>query len=383
MKTPQLLAVLHKPLWRLLFLAVLYLSGIGTGRLSQFREAVVSPSTETNQAPTPVSTPPGAERPELSWANLEAETYSAFLQNLRRIGCPEDILRDLIVAELFCDEYGLRPDGAGPWDKVLGGLADAGKAAAIADAANQILDKPVLEVRRHEPGSARSLVPVAQMGPEPASPGELVEGAYEKERNKLWLAIGLRAPTQAERDALLDLESKRQVALERLYPAAELERYELGRSGRLAETLKEFSPLKLSDDEAVTLIRLRDYEFSDEGTASAAVQDARNEALLKLLGDDRYTAYLRLQDPTYRMLDDLGRNVGLSGESIAKAYAMVSTGNVLPDAKGPFEAELRTTLGEAGFTEWVKIGDTMRATLERATAAAPNGIVGGSYSAPP
>src|SRR6185295_9394269 len=37
---------------------------------------------------------------ELQWAQLESEDYKTYIARLRAIGCPEQTLRDIIIADL-------------------------------------------------------------------------------------------------------------------------------------------------------------------------------------------------------------------------------------------------------------------------------------------
>ena len=333
-------------------------------------------------APAPAVTadapklPTAESREALRWSALESGSYDGFLRNLRGIGCPEDILRDLVVAELYCDERGLTTEGAGPWNEVLNALPDSAKAGVIATEANRILGRSLLAVGGA--GTVDAPPPQAIAAAEPASPVESNEAAYVAESDRLWAGIGMGKPTEAERQSLLDLESKRQVALEKTYDPEQLERYEVDRTGRLQETQKQFSPLKLSDDETVALIRMRDYEADDAAAGNVpepvmTMRRERADAFHKMLGDDRYELYRRLEDPTYSMLDAIAQRNGVAAEATVKAYKMVSSGDVLPDAKGSFESELKAALGERGFQDWVKVGEGIQATLAQATDPAAAG----------
>ena len=54
-----------------------------------------------NTAPaTPEATPASAPAPALSWQGVESADYHQYVANLRAIGCPEDVIRDLVTADV-------------------------------------------------------------------------------------------------------------------------------------------------------------------------------------------------------------------------------------------------------------------------------------------
>jgi hypothetical protein len=63
---------------------------------SSFDTAAKSP-TATRALATPAAT---TNPPTFQWSQVEAEDYRAFLANLRKVGCPEQTVRDIVAADL-------------------------------------------------------------------------------------------------------------------------------------------------------------------------------------------------------------------------------------------------------------------------------------------
>jgi len=45
-----------------------------------------------------------------SWQQLESPDYQTYVANLRDIGCPEQTIRDIIIADRKCDVYAAARD---------------------------------------------------------------------------------------------------------------------------------------------------------------------------------------------------------------------------------------------------------------------------------
>lgn len=91
----------------LVLVGVLELTGIRMGRADGVarwtssrvmrRESVAAPASPTNATP---AVGPLASGESFHWSQIEAEDYHVYIANLRRIGCPEATVRDLVVADV-------------------------------------------------------------------------------------------------------------------------------------------------------------------------------------------------------------------------------------------------------------------------------------------
>ena len=59
-----------------------------------------SAAAVTESADQPPNAPRAPAPAEPGWAQLESSDYVSYVANLRRIGCPEQTIRDIIVADI-------------------------------------------------------------------------------------------------------------------------------------------------------------------------------------------------------------------------------------------------------------------------------------------
>jgi len=91
------------------------------------------PAAPSNPAGDP---PPPEPPPAFHWRQIESSDYRQYLANLRSIGCPERLIRDILVADievLYRSRLARRPPHFDPWV----GL-DGRNAARKASQANRI-----------------------------------------------------------------------------------------------------------------------------------------------------------------------------------------------------------------------------------------------------
>ena len=317
------------------------------------------------------------------WGRIESKDYAPFVRNLRGIGCPEDVIRDIIATEAWCDFHGLPTGGAGPWNDLLASLPDRAKARNLALFVNEILGTQTLAV--DEPTAGQNFAPLTSNVPSVSDVAVKAEATFVAGMNAVWARIGERQPSAAELDEIFRIQDARDGSLARVMTEPERERYEAERAGILPQLRSELAELNLSDEEALTLLRLRGYE-ADSRTSGAPPDDpnelelakSRTQALRELLGDARYDAYQRLQDFNYVMLSDLGKRQGLSSETVVKAYQLVSSDtDVSPDGI-PFDTRLKSVLGEDAFNDWVELGEVSQSALAHIETPPDSGEVNAS-----
>src|SRR6185369_8947283 len=66
--------------------------------------ASAPPVTNPSRAPAltdiAAATPATTNRPPFSWVEIESADYRRYVANLRAVGCPEQIIRDIVVADM-------------------------------------------------------------------------------------------------------------------------------------------------------------------------------------------------------------------------------------------------------------------------------------------
>ena len=305
------------------------------------------------------------------WGQIDSTDYAPFVRNLRGINCPEDVIRDIIATEVWCVLHSLSTEGARLWDDLLASLPDRAKARNLALFVNEILGSQTLAVS--ESAAGHNFAPLTSNTFSVSEVAEKAEASFVAGMNAVWARIGERPPSAAELDEIFRIQDARDGALAKAMTEPERERYEAERSSIVPQLRREFAELNLSEEESLTLLRLRGYE-ADSRTSGAPPDDPteielarlRTQALRELLGDGRYDAYLRLQDSTYVMLSDLGKRQGLSSEAVLQAYQLISNSETEATPEGiPFDTRLKSVLGEAAFNDWVELGETSRMALGR------------------
>ena len=305
------------------------------------------------------------------WGQIDSTDYAPFVRNLRGINCPEDVIRDIIATEVWCVLHSLSTEGARLWDDLLASLPDRAKARNLALFVNEILGSQTLAVS--ESAAGHNFAPLTSNTFSVSEVAEKAEASFVAGMNAVWARIGERPPSAAELDEIFRIQDARDGALAKAMTEPERERYEAERSSIVPQLRREFAELNLSEEESLTLLRLRGYE-ADSRTSGAPPDDPteielarlRTQALRELLGDGRYDAYLRLQDSTCVMLSDLGKRQGLSSEAVLQAYQLISNSETEATPEGiPFDTRLKSVLGEAAFNDWVELGETSRMALGR------------------
>lgn len=266
-----------------------------------------------------------------SWQQVESPDYPTYIQNLRDIGCPEQTIRDIIIADvnaLFSRRRAtelVTPDQQ--WwrsqpDAAVA-LAASEKARAL-DLERQTLLASLLGPN-WESGDLLSL-------PRPTHPGLVLDGpilgllspeikqslqdisSSSQEKLQAYLDSRESEGKDPEPSALAKLRQGTREQLARVLAPPQLEEYLLRYSQYASNLRNKFGDLKFfnpSADEFRAVFRATDdldqrIELLADATDANSVAgrkalEAQRENALKLaLGAKRYEEYRMLQDPLYR-----------------------------------------------------------------------------------
>ncbi len=288
---------------------------------------------------------------DLDWRSVESDDYAVYVANLRRIGCPEETIGDIIRADvdkLFAARRrALKPSskewefwrstGSGdPMDEaskaaareresalaelererrqlLITLLGTAGQQAEFAELRSEVLDEPALQFLD---SAKRESVATA------------LARLYQAERERLSFASPEEG-AQAMREAQEALDS----ALAALTPQ-EREQYEMGTSRIAYQLREELVGFDTSREEFETLYRLR-REGADELAAlsqggedplredkAEALAIEQEEKIRKALGDARFKDYLRARDPDYQTLHSLAVGHQVSADVANQVWDM-------------------------------------------------------------
>ena len=319
--------------WRGLFLASLGVNVALAAGWYVFAHRHVPPRIEAQVAPEApqVKTNVVIRRQYFSWAEVESPDYPTYIANLRAIGCPEQTIRDIIIAEvnaLYSRKLATEViTPAQQWwrsqpdPKVV--QAAARRIRALEEQRRELLTRllgPSWESgdlanlpRPSRPGVALD-GPV--LGVMPAETKQAVEGvsARAQERLQAYLDAQRDAGKSADPVELAKLRQQTRNELAGLLSPQQLEEYLLRYSQEANNLRSDLGTLKYfnaSPDEFRNLFRATDPidekiallgNGTDPNTVAArnGLIQQRDDAIKRALGKDRYQQYVLLHDPLYQ-----------------------------------------------------------------------------------
>ena len=265
-----------------------------------------------------------------SWHEVESPDYPTYIANLREIGCPEQTIRDIIIAdvnalfsrrratELFTSEqqwWRSEPDPT-----VI--LAANEKAGALEEERRNLLSS-LLGIT-WETGDMLNL-------PRPTRPGVVLDGPVlgllpqetkqalqeislkAQERMQAYIEEQMRQGRSISPTEMAKFRQQTREELGKLLAPAQLEEYLLRYSQTAFELRSQLGQLRYFDatpEEFRSMFRSTDaldqriLSVSDDqpnaAQARKALEDQKEAAIKTVLGPKRYEEYLLLQDPLYR-----------------------------------------------------------------------------------
>ena len=322
--------------WRLVALISLVVNlALAAAWLSSARQQnarLAAAVTAASQAPAAQSTTNLVVRRQLfSWRDIESADYAAYAANLRDIGCPQQTIRDIIIADvnaLYSRKRATELTTAEQqwWrsEPVVNVVrAAAQKAQELEDERRALLTR--LLGTNWEAGDLVSI-------PRPSRPSVVLDGpvlgTLSAETKQAIQNVNLRSQDrlqdylEAQRGAgkdpdpaeLAKLRQQTRDDLARLLSPPELEEYLLRYSQNANDLRAQFGELIYfapTPDEFRTLFRatdtlnqriqlLADAKDPSSVAARKALEDQRENAVKTALGPKRYEEYRLLHDPLYR-----------------------------------------------------------------------------------
>jgi hypothetical protein len=333
--------------WRvLLVLSVAANLGLAIVWFAASRRATHAPpghlaTTRSNQ-PAEIRTNVVFRRQFFLWSELESPDYATFIANLRSIACPEQTIRDIIIADVNA-LYARRraTEVLTPEQQWWRGTPDAEVQAAAEEKLQRLNDErrallASLLGPQWETGDQVNL-------PRPTRPGLILDGkvlgalpnevkqalqeinSYSQDRLVAYAEARRKEGKPLDPIGLAKLRQQTREELARVLTPQQLEEFLLRFSQTASALRTELSQLQffnVSQDEFRAMFRARDLydqqfallgDPSDPGSAQqrAALEQQREAAVKLALGEKRYAAYVRLQDETYRAAYGEAEQAGL------------------------------------------------------------------------
>lgn len=300
-----------------------------------------------SQRPPTISRPPletGKIPPAraLDWRALESEDYRAYIKNLRSVGCPEQTIRDIVIADLD-RTYAARisqltlaqkknesfwrashhPSAVQYRAEVY--RLEEEKRASVRELLGIDLDEE-MSLRKTLVNEAE--VEFAFLSPERRRQvGEIhrkYEGLWREAANKKDAGLLDEA---GYRGQLSQIEQAREAEIANLLGPGELEEYQMRRGelgNRLRKHLEAFEP---SESEFRSIFRI-EKEFSANhpvgGIVDSGRERQRQEALSAALGKERHAEYRKKTDYDYWNLYKIIQDQNLPAEVADRVYGLQS-----------------------------------------------------------
>jgi hypothetical protein len=313
--------------------------GEGTNRVSKIMEKGAAVQVVTNDVTH-----------KFDWRLVESEDYKKYIANLRSIGCPEETIRDIIIADVNKLFASRAKASAKPKEKFkfwqtgmqsFAGMLDEEKIKQQ-QALNQERRALLKELLGVEPEEKPDLMAMFG-GANPfetmldfLSPGKQTQVMELEQKYAAKLMKGFQngQPDADDMKEMVKVQKEKDAELAKIMTPEEKQDYDL----RMSQTammmrmqLGSFEPSEQEFRDVFNAKKKFDDEFSPYGMLGndpadqekrAAAQKDLDSQLKTILGDSRYADYERAQDYNYQNLYKIVERQGLPKEDAVKVYDM-------------------------------------------------------------
>lgn len=375
---------------------VLYIVRLGPAEEPPEEVAPVVESESATVRQTAPETSPSASTPArtFNWEVVESPDYREYIANLRAIGCPEETIRDIIVADvnkLYAAKKREVQGDPEPFEYWKAGNPLAGQFDPDYLAGVRALEEEKLAVLRQlgiEPDASMLMSSMS-------SPVDVMSGMFgflpeEKQLGVVRIMqemqddmVGATDDMGADRGMIMDAQNRIEDKIRALLSPEEFRDYEL-RMSATANTLRaQLAGWDPDEQEFLEVYELRkafDDEFGAFGFGSTteadqqerqAAQEQLNAALQEVLGEEHYDDYTRAQDYSFQQIHQSVTRAGLGtdeaiqaydmrSEALAEAERVWSNPDLTPEqqrvavegVQAETERSLREVLGEEGWDQY-------------------------------
>jgi hypothetical protein len=317
--------------------------------------AVTAPDKKTEPAAPPVAETPVAVSPAspeknsqaFDWRQVESEDYKKYIANLRSIGCPEETIRDIIVADVNKLFESRRKQLASGGKKFEYWKANSPFGGMFSDA--DLLEK------QQALGKEKRALLTELLGSAPEEKFDMFAGmnpfesmldflSTEKQSKVMQLFQDMQvkmakqmksgSPDGDDMKVMQTAQKQMEAELAKILSPQEFEDYQL-RMSQTAMTLRmQLSGFDPSEEE-FRKVFFEKKKFDDEysmftaGTEDkearekrAAAQKELNAKLKEALGETRYADYERAKDWNYQTIAKIADRNNLGKDAAVKVYDM-------------------------------------------------------------
>jgi hypothetical protein len=301
---------------------------------SGLNQTVVTSLQRATNAPGQIQTEQVTDSRPFNWSQVESADYKKYIANLRAIGCPEQVIRDIIITDLN-QVFSSRakqiwwPPKREYWRKRSNVQSepspDQFKRLKALEKEKQAVVKELLGIRVHDQEYVDLLFHQGrgidqQLAYLPAdkreAAGKVLSEAGLQDESEL---LDASEDYQKARKELLERQLK---ALATVLSPQELEEYRMRNSaeaGSLRNSLRYFD---CSEDAFKSILKEQeDLKKDSSGSMDVYAQHAAEAAALKkVLGDERGTEYEKSTDLFFIWAKQASSRYGLSDDAAAQAW---------------------------------------------------------------
>ncbi|HWN95927.1 MAG TPA: hypothetical protein VNT99_12900 [Methylomirabilota bacterium] len=370
-------------------------SGQGNNTKSSFiAQRSTGPRVETLVVPNVVAS-------DFSWRKVESDDYRAYIANLRAIGCPEETIRDIIIADvdkLYARKLAplRKPPAEFTFWKTGESLSRYGQSPEYQKAQTEfgiekskllkeLLGADYQKEMAKQYGWGETKDPLEHLPQETRDKVAELNQKFALQQSEIHRKAKDRIDS-ATQDELRALKRQLRNDLAAVLSPADLFDFDV-RTSDLARNMRynELQAFDASEEEFRAIFKAKqdvDLLVPEQGQPNKAWLDKKKEADVELkqtLGEDRYKEYQRAQDNDYQNLSRLAEARGLEQtavdqiyqlkEEAQKAAAEIRRNKELTEeqrmaALAAIKAETETTvtaaLGERNFKTYKRYASWMR-----------------------
>ena len=315
------------------------------------RPAVESQTETTRRQATRTNSPAVATEnvPALRWDKMESTDYKAYIQNLRHVGFPEELIREIITADvnkLYAEREEPLKIPPVPHDAPIGAR---GRKPTVEDVEN-LLKLRDIQIEKHAlleqllgakvpreiirtPNSRNYEAAEFAARQLPAEKQQQALEIFEKEvlLDDLNQAQGLRGAE--EMAAYRRVNEERDVALKALLTPDEFERFVMNATPPGSEMQRRVMGMEPTDEEMLAMWKVTHEHWKEQGGVFGrwraervpeeqlrAADEKLEENLRAALGPDRYLDYQLATSSTGQQLKNFAARYDLPRETLSNAF---------------------------------------------------------------
>jgi hypothetical protein len=292
-----------------------------------------------------------------NWGQLESEDYRTYIARLRSIGCPEETIRDIVIADF---EKLMAPKIRavdGPRERPVYWKAERKDLASTLGSLEKLSEKQNIDFEKrqviqellgvdlaeeHAKTEGEQDIYEERLGFLPADKRMRVRMAIEQAnqdevylREKSWLAND--ALTEDERKQLAEIQKTKENTIASILSPEELKNYNLWFSPSAYRVREALSSLNPTEDKFLGVYQIQQqfdekWDGVDPAQLSPQEQINYNQAkqdyedhLREFLGAGEYEKFQRAQDPDYQQLEQAAAQFSLQGKVASDVYGFKKT----------------------------------------------------------